>query len=219
MQIALDGPSGAGKSTVAKRLAVELGCIYLDTGAMYRAVGLYAMKQGVDRNDGEGLASMMDHMDLQVQMGQGGQRLLVAGEDVTDSIRTPEVSMAASDVARHAPVRRRLVQIQRKIAGHHDVVMDGRDIGAVVLPQAEYKFFLSASPEVRARRRCDELKMKDMETDYAQVLADVITRDLQDTTRTESPLCIAQDATEVATDDLDIDEVVEVLLALMGKIR
>lgn len=217
MHIAIDGPSGAGKSTIARALSAQLGCIYLDTGAMYRTVGLMATRRGVDTHDDAALAEMLKDADIQVIMTEDGQRMLLDGEDVEGLIRTPEMSMAASDVAVCPSVRNMLVDIQQSIAQKNDVVMDGRDIGTRVLPNAEYKFFLNASPEVRAMRRFDELRNKGQNVTYEEVLEDVKRRDLQDTTRKESPLTIAPDAIEVATDDLNADEVVQVIMALMGR--
>ena len=217
MHIAIDGPSGAGKSTIAKALAANLGCIYLDTGAMYRTVGLMAKRSGVNTKDDAGLAELLETADIRVVMTEGGQRMLLAGEDVEDLIRTPEISMAASDVAVCPSVRKKMVALQQAIARENDVVMDGRDIGTRVLPNAEYKFFLTASPEVRAMRRFDELRNKGKDVTYDDVLADVKARDLQDTTRKESPLTLAPDATEVQTDDLNAEEVVQVIMALMGR--
>lgn len=217
MHIAIDGPSGAGKSTIAKALAANLGCIYLDTGAMYRTVGLMAKRSGVNTKDDAGLAELLETADIRVVMTEDGQRMLLAGEDVEDLIRTPEISMAASDVAVCPSVRKKMVALQQAIARENDVVMDGRDIGTRVLPNAEYKFFLTASPEVRAMRRFDELRNKGKDVTYDDVLADVKARDLQDTTRKESPLTLAPDATEVQTDDLNAEEVVQVIMALMGR--
>ena len=198
MQIAIDGPSGAGKSTIAKLLAAKMNCIYLDTGAMYRTVGLLAVRTNTDRHDDAALAELLKNADIRVLRVDGSQHMALGCEDVETLIRTPEISMAASDVASCPSVRRALVALQQKIAAGCDVVMDGRDIGTRVLPDADYKFFLTASDKVRAQE-------------------DVRRRDEQDTTRAESPLTIADDATEVETDDLGIDEVVTVLMALMGR--
>lgn len=217
LHIAIDGPSGAGKSTIAKALAAQLGCIYLDTGAMYRTVGLMARRAGLDTHDDTALARMLENADIQVKLTEEGQRMLLDGEDVEGLIRTPEVSMAASDVAVCPSVRRLLVRKQQEIASQNDVVMDGRDIGTRVLPDAQFKFFLTASPEVRAMRRFDELRDKGQAVTYDSVLEDVKRRDEQDTTRKESPLTMAADATEVSTDDLNADEVVQVIMALMGR--
>ena len=217
MQIAIDGPSGAGKSTIAKLLAAKMNCIYLDTGAMYRTVGLLAVRTNTDRHDDAALAELLKNADIRVLRVDGSQHMALGGEDVETLIRTPEISMAASDVASCPSVRRALVALQQKIAAGCDVVMDGRDIGTRVLPDADYKFFLTASDKVRAQRRYDELKAKGESVTLQEVLEDVRRRDGQDTTRAESPLTMADDATEVETDDLGIDEVVTVLMALMGR--
>ncbi|MGI5885659.1 MAG: (d)CMP kinase [Candidatus Spyradocola sp.] len=217
MHIAIDGPSGAGKSTVARRLAKELGCVYMDTGAMYRAVGLLAHRLGVDDRDDEALGRMLEGVEIRAVRTPEGQRTLLNGEDVEDSIRTQEIGMAASNVAACPSVRRALVAMQRQAAQGCDVVMDGRDIGTNVLPDAEHKFFLTASPRVRAKRRCEELLARGQAAEFAQILREVQERDEQDMTRKESPLVRAADAVEVRTDDLGIDEVVQVLLALMGR--
>lgn len=218
MHIAIDGPSGAGKSTIARALAKKMNLVYLDTGAMYRGVGLKALQKGVDVRDGEALEEMLKETRLFITRENGEQRVLLDGEDVTDFIRTPEVSMAASTASAAGQVRRRLVQMQQELAKGIDVVMDGRDIGTKVLPDAEYKFFLTASEEVRARRRHLELTEKGQKIAFKEVLADIKKRDLQDSTREESPLVCAEDATVVDTSDLNIDEVIETLLYLMGRL-
>ena len=217
MTIAIDGPVGAGKSTIAQGVADALGILHLDTGAMYRAMGLKALRAGIDPKDTAAAEALCAETNIAVEMGPAGQKTLLDGEDVSNLIRTPEVSMAASDVAVCPSVRRLLVRKQQEIAAVNDVVMDGRDIGTRVLPDAQYKFFLTASPEVRAMRRFDELRDKGQAVTYDSVLEDVKRRDEQDTTRKESPLTMAADATEVSTDDLNADEVVQVIMALMGR--
>lgn len=217
MHIAIDGPSGAGKSTIAKLLARKLNYLYLDTGAMYRTCGLLALREGVDMEDGQALEKMIKGAQIKVARVGGAQRMMLNGEDVEDYIRTPQISMAGSKVSAVASVRRALVKMQQDIAQGKSVVMDGRDIGTKVLPNAQYKFFLTASPEVRAQRRYNELMNKGELVTLEQVHSDIVRRDHQDTTRKESPLAIASDATEVVTDDLAIDEVVQVIMALMGK--
>ena len=217
MHIALDGPSGAGKSTVAKALAARLGLVYLDTGAMYRAVGLKALRLGLPLKDEQALLPMLEETQLRVTRENGEQHVYLDGEDVSLSIRTPEVSMAASAVSTVGAVRRWLVAMQQEIAKGLDVVMDGRDIGTKVLPDAEYKFFLTAADEVRARRRYDELRAKGQDVDFDEVLKDLRARDLQDSTRKESPLVQAADAVLVDSSGLNVDEVVACLLALMGR--
>ena len=198
MQIAIDGPSGAGKSTIAKLLAAKMNCIYLDTGAMYRTVGLLAVRTNTDRHDDAALAELLKNADIRVLRVDGSQHMALGGEDVEKLIRTPEISMAASDVASCPSVRRALVALQQKIAAGCDVVMDGRDIGTVVLPDAEIKLYVTTSPEIRAKRRFDEMRAKgDTSVTLDDIIANVKMRDHLDTTRKESPLRKADDAVEV----------------------
>ncbi len=211
--IAIDGPAGAGKSTMAKALARELGAMYLDTGAMYRAFGLYMLRRNAV-NDADAVARCVDEADIDVRFVDGAQRLYLSGEDVTQAIREPEVSMAASTVSAVPQVRERMVALQRKIAEGQNVVMDGRDIGTKVLPNATLKIYLTASAEERARRRCRELEEKGMPEPYEQVLQDMIRRDYQDTHRAASPLQPAEDSVHVDSSRLTIDETV----ALMKKL-
>ena len=211
--IAIDGPAGAGKSTMAKALAKALGAMYLDTGAMYRAFGLFMLRKGAV-NDAAAVAKCVEDVDIAVRFVDGAQRLYLSGEDVTDAIREPEVSMAASTVSAVPQVRERMVALQRKIAEGQNVVMDGRDIGTKVLPNATLKIYLTASAEERARRRCKELEEKGKAEPYEQVLRDMIQRDYQDTHRAASPLQPAEDAVHVDTSDLTIEESV----ALMKKL-
>lgn len=217
MQIAIDGPAGAGKSTIAKDLAAKLGLVYLDTGAMYRATALKAIRSGVSLTDETALAAMMDALKLDIRRENGVQHVYLDGEDVSTLIRTPEVSMGASAVSAVGVVRKKLVAMQQRMARGVDVVMDGRDIATKVLPDAEYKFFLTASAEVRAQRRCLEMEQKGEKVAYKDVLADIKKRDLQDSTRKESPLICAPDATMVDTGSMTQEEVVTCLMALMGR--
>lgn len=217
MHIAIDGPSGAGKSTIAKALAKRLNLVYLDTGAMYRAVGYKALSLGICLHDGQALEEMLNQTSLVIERIGQEQHVLLDGCDITSKIRSPEVSMAASTVSAAGQVRRKLVAMQQEMAKDIDVVMDGRDIGTAVLPGAQYKFFLTASDEVRAKRRHEELLQKGEKVSYKTVLADIQKRDLQDSTREESPLRCATDATVVDTSDLGIDDVVVTILALMGR--
>ena len=203
--IAIDGPAGAGKSTVAKALAAELNAMYLDTGAMYRAFGLYMLRRGAT-NDVEAIIAALDDVDVSVKFVDGAQRIFLGDEDVTDAIRAPEVSMAASDVSAVPEVRERMVALQRKIAGGHSVIMDGRDIGTKVLPNATLKIYMTASAEERARRRCLELEQKGKPEPYEKVLREMKERDYQDTHRAASPLCAAPDAITVDTTHLSFDE-------------
>ncbi|MDR3085706.1 MAG: (d)CMP kinase [Christensenellaceae bacterium] len=219
MHIAIDGPSGAGKSTIAKALAQRLGLTYLDTGAMYRAVGLKALRLGLDLRDAAALEGMLKGTTLRVERGENGldQRLFLDGEEISAAIRSSEVTWAATVVSTLLPVRAWLVSMQREIAKGQDIVMDGRDIGTKVLPDADFKFFLTADDAIRAARRHLELRQKGENIALETVLTELRRRDLQDSTRAESPLTLAKDATVVDSGDLSIDEVVELLLALMGK--
>lgn len=211
--IALDGPSGAGKSTVARLVAAKLGILHLDTGAMYRAVGHKALSLSIQPNDEAAVSSMLAATKIEVRFRDGRQQTMVDGVDVSGEIRTPAVSRAASDVSALPAVRRALVAIQRQIAATQPLVLDGRDIGTYVLPDAPYKFFLTAAAEERARRRLLELKDKGAENvDYAAVLAEMKYRDEQDAGREMAPLCRAEDAILVDTTGLGIDEVVAVIL-------
>ncbi len=203
--IAIDGPAGAGKSTVAKAVATELNAMYLDTGAMYRAFGLYMLRRGAIK-DKSAIIAAVDDVDITVEFIDGAQHIFLGGEDVTQAIREPEVSMAASDVSAVPEVRERMVALQRKIAEGHDVIMDGRDIGTKVLPNATLKIYLTASVEERARRRCLELAQKGNPEPYEKVLEDMKARDYQDTHRAASPLRPADDAVTVDTTNNTLEE-------------
>ena len=212
--IAIDGPAGAGKSTIAKALARELDAMYLDTGAMYRAIGLALSRNGLDLSDAASVAAAVGNVDIDVRYEDGTQHIYLGDEDVSRAIREPEVSMAASAVSAVPEVRERMVALQRKIAEGQNVVMDGRDIGTKVLPNATLKVYLTASAEERARRRCLELKEKGMEEPFDKVLQEMIQRDYQDTHRAASPLCRAEDAKLVDTSDLTLEASVEAIRAL-----
>jgi cytidylate kinase len=187
--IAIDGPSGAGKSTLARMTAREFGLIYVDTGALYRTVGLYALRKGVGSKDLEGVTRLLPEITIQMRYdSEGIQRMLLNGEDVTDAIRLPEASIYASDVSAMAPVRAFLLEMQREMAARYDVIMDGRDIGTVVIPGAGLKIYLTAAPETRARRRYEELKAKNVMTTYEDVLRDIEYRDKNDSSRSAAPL-------------------------------
>lgn len=203
--IAIDGPAGAGKSTIAKALAKELNAMYLDTGAMYRAFGLYMLRKGAV-NDAKAVAASVDEVEINVEYIDGTQHIFLGGEDVSRAIREPEVSMAASAVSAVPEVRVRMVALQQKIAEGHDVIMDGRDIGTKVLPNATLKIFLTASPEERAKRRCKELEEKGMPQPYEDVLKEMVERDYQDTHRAASPLQAAEDAVRVDTSALTLEQ-------------
>ncbi len=210
-QIAIDGPAGAGKSTIAKRLSSMLGFTYIDTGAMYRAVGLFAVSNGIDPKDGETLSNQLDKIDIDINYIDGVQHIILCGVDVTDKIRTPEMSMAASDVGKHKDVRLTLVDLQRKLAEKYDVIMDGRDIGTYVLKDADVKIFLTADVETRAGRRYKELTEKGENVTFDFVLNDMKQRDYNDSHREFAPLKKADDATEIDTTLLTFEESVEKL--------
>lgn len=208
--IAIDGPAGAGKSTVAKQLAKSLDAMYLDTGAMYRTIGLYMLRKGYIADLKE-IAAHVNDMDVTVRYENGVQKMYLDGEDVSEAIRTPDASMAASKTSSVPEVRVRLVELQRKIAEGQNVVMDGRDIGTHVLPNATLKIFLTASAEVRAERRLAELEAKGETDSYDKVLSDIIARDYADSHREASPLRPAEDSKWVDTSDLTQIEVVALL--------
>jgi len=214
--IALDGPSGAGKSTMAKRLAEELHYLYVDTGAIYRTLGLFALRQGVAPSNEVDVKGLLSRVEIQMDRQEDGvQRMRLNGEDVTEAIRTPEVSTAASEVAAHPCVRAFLLDMQRSVAREHNVIMDGRDIGTVVLPDANLKIFLTASVEERAKRRYWELRTRGIETDFASVLRDVEERDRRDAERSAAPLRQAEDAILTDTSDLSLEESFQVLLKII----
>lgn len=206
ISVAIDGPSGAGKSSLAKRLARELGYIYVDTGAMFRAVGLYALRAGRDPHDAAAVAALLPQITLRLEVCAGAQHIYLNGEDVSEAIRQEQVGMAASAVAVHPAVRAFLLEQQRAIAQTSDILMDGRDIGTVVLPNATVKVFLTASPEARAQRRLKELLDKGQAADYETVLADIRQRDYQDSHRAAAPLRQAEDAVLLDTSALDIEQ-------------
>ena len=211
--IAIDGPAGAGKSTIAKALARELGAMYLDTGAMYRAIGLHMLRKGLV-DDPDAVAANVNDVDIEVRHVDGVQRIFLSGEDVSEAIRQPEVSMVTSTVSAIPAVRARLVALQQQIAEGHDVIMDGRDIGTKVLPNATLKIYLTASAEERARRRCLELEEKGMAEPYEKVLKEMVERDYQDTHRAASPLTRADDAVLVDSSDLTLEQSVARMKAL-----
>ena len=192
--IAIDGPGGAGKSTVAKAVAKKLSIIYVDTGALYRAIGVYALKNGIETTDRQGISAILKNISVELKFKNGTQSVLVNTEDVSNEIRTPEASMAASNVSAIPEVRDFLFETQRTIARENNVIMDGRDIGTVDLPDAEVKIFLTASPEARAKRRFHELCAKGIEADYNQVLRELKIRDYNDSHREIAPLRPAEDA-------------------------
>ena len=208
--IAIDGPAGAGKSTIARKVAAELSIIYVDTGAMYRAIGAYAIRKGVDTRDAPAVAALLPEISLELTYSEEqGQRIFLNGEDVSSEIRLPEMGMAASNVSAIPEVRAFLLEQQRGMAKRQSVIMDGRDIGTVVLPDAEVKIFLTASAEERARRRWKEFSEKGLPDTYEEILADVIRRDEQDMNRPIAPLKQADDAILLDSTALNFAETVE----------
>lgn len=206
ISIAIDGPAGAGKSTISRRLAADLGYIYVDTGALYRSIGLYALRKGVDPAKESEVAPILSQISLDLRFIQGEQHVFLNGEDVSEDIRLPEVSMAASSVSAFSAVRAFLFDLQRNMAKEHNIVMDGRDIGTVVLPDAPVKIFLTASPEDRAMRRYKELMGKGVEADYEEVLRDLKQRDYNDSHREIAPLKAAEDAILADTTGKELHE-------------
>lgn len=207
ISVAIDGPAGAGKSTIARRLAGDLGFRYVDTGAIYRTVAYFMDLWGVSPKDADGVNRYIDELTVGIEYDdEGVQHMLMNGMDVTGDIRTPEISQKASLISAHAVVRDVLLDMQRNMAEEYDVVMDGRDIGSVVLPKATVKIFLTASPEVRAKRRYQELLEKGQKASYAQVLKDVQQRDYQDTHRDIAPLKMCRDSVKVDTSEMDLEQ-------------
>ena len=216
--IAIDGPAGAGKSTIAKRLAAELGFRYVDTGAIYRTVAYFLDLWGVSPKDIDGVERYIDELTIGIEYDEDGlQHMIMNGMDVTGEIRTQDISQKASLVSAHAVVREVLLDMQRDVAKAHNVIMDGRDIGTVVLPKADVKIFLTASAEVRAKRRTDELTAKGQKANYNQILKEIQQRDYQDTHREIAPLKMARDSIKLDTSNLDIDQVVAEIKAIAGK--
>ncbi len=215
ISIAIDGPAGAGKSTIAKKIAKERGYTYVDTGAMYRAMALFMLRQKVDLEDTEAVAAESEKADIDIRYEGGEQCVYLNGENVNGLIRTDEVSAAASKTSVVKKVRERLVALQQKLAKEHDVVMDGRDIGTKVLPDATLKIFLTAGSAVRAKRRYDENIAKGMEADLQKIEEEIKERDYRDMTRAESPLVKAEDAVEIDTDDMTIEEVASKVIGLL----
>ncbi len=218
ISIAIDGPAGAGKSTIARRLAKELGYHYVDTGAIYRAVAYFFDLWGVAPKDIDGINRYIDELNVAIEYDEEGiQHMLMNGIDVTGDIRSQEIGQKASLISAHAVVREALLDMQRDVAKEYDVIMDGRDIGTVVLPKATVKIFLTASAEVRAQRRTEELTAKGQKANYAQVLKEIQQRDYQDTHREVAPLKMSRDSVKLDTSDLDIDGVIAAMKEIIAK--
>ena len=213
--VAIDSPAGAGKSSVAKAAAQELGFVYVDTGAIYRTIALYVLRQGVDPHQASAVEALLPQVQVSLEYTQQGQKMLLNGEDVTALIRTPEVSMATSACSAIPAVRAYLLQLQRDLAAENNVLMDGRDIGTVVLPHAQLKVFLTASPEERARRRVAQLEKAGQQADYASILRDIQQRDYQDSHRETAPLRPAEDAVLLDNSSYTFEESVRRLVALV----
>ena len=216
VSVAIDGPSGAGKSTLARSAAAELGYLYVDTGAIYRTIGYYAHANHIDPKDEQAVASALPQVRVELTYGDDGlQHMLLNGQDVTKEIRLPEISLCASAVSAHPGVRAFLLEMQRELARTHNVIMDGRDIGTVVLPDADVKIFLTASPEARARRRMLELEQRGTPEPYEKILKEIEQRDWDDTHRAAAPLRQAEDAVLLDTTELNFEESREALLKLI----
>ncbi len=213
INIAIDGPAGAGKSTIAKLIAKEKGFIYLDTGAMYRALAVYALKNGVDPLNEKAVDKLIVGVNMDIKYIDGVQHIIVCGEDVTSKIRENHVSKAASDISAHPSVRIKLVELQREFAKNHDVVLDGRDIGTFVLPDTPYKFYLTASEEVRAMRRVKDLAERGQTVEFNTVLEEIKQRDYNDSHRQFAPLRQADDAVFIDSSEMSIEEVKNYILS------
>ena len=218
ISIAIDGPSGAGKSTLARAIAAELGCLYVDTGAIYRTIGYYALTHGIDPKDSAAVTKSLPNVQVELTYGEDGlQHMLLNGQDVTKEIRLPEVSLCASAVSAHPEVRAFLLDMQRQLARTHSVIMDGRDIGTVVLPEADVKVYLTASAQARARRRCAELEQRGTPEPFEKVLGEIEERDWNDTHRDVAPLRQAEDAVLLDTTELTFQESKAALLHIIRK--
>ena len=216
--IAVDGPAGAGKSSLSKKLAEVYGLVYLDTGAIYRTVGLACYRRGVDRKDETAVSAVLPELDIRIRYNEEGQqRMILNGEDVSEAIRMPEIALCASEVSALPSCRAYLLDMQRRFAREYNVILDGRDIGTVVLPNADLKIYLTASSEARAQRRFLELQQKGVEANFEEVLRDIILRDEQDMNRAIAPLRQAEDAVLVDTSELNLQESLEALCALVDE--
>ena len=217
LRVAIDGPSGAGKSTIARKIAEKTGLVYVDTGALYRTVGLWAMQNGTAADDTDGIIALLDSLDIELTWQNGIQEVLLAGEPVGDRIRTPDASFYASAVSRIPAVRQKLLDLQMDLAERGGVIMDGRDIGTVIMPQAEVKVFMTATLPARARRRYLELQEKGLPDTYEEVLADMEARDRNDRERETAPCVPAEDAVLFVNDDYGIEESADYIISLMRK--
>lgn len=215
ISVAIDGPSGAGKSTVARAAAAKLGYVYVDTGAMYRAIGLAVCRRGISGDDIAGIVATLPTVELAIRYQDGEQHILLCGEDVSEAIRTPEIAKYASQVSAVPEVRAFLLETQRNMAKNGNILMDGRDIGTVILPDAPVKIFLTASDEARAQRRYLELCEKGQQVTFDQVLHDIRQRDLQDSTRAVAPLKQADDAVLLDTSDISLEQSIEAVLRII----
>lgn len=213
--IAIDGPAASGKSTTAQLLAEKLGYVYIDTGAMYRACALKAKKMGIDINDEESIRELLDDIDIRIENHNSKNRIFLDGEDVSEDIRADDISALASAISAIPAVRYKMVELQRKMGEKGGVILDGRDIGTFVFPTAEVKFFLTASPEIRAKRRWLELQQKGINKDFSEVLADLVKRDNNDSQRALAPLKKADDAIEVDTSNMTIEEQTDYLYQII----
>lgn len=218
IKIALDGPSGSGKSTLAKHLAKHYGFVYIDTGALYRTIGLFVSRRGVASDDKDGVVSLLSEINIEMRLENGGGRVYLGGELIGDEIRTPVCSKYASDVSKIPEVRAFLLETQRSIARENNVIMDGRDIGTVILPDAQVKMFVIASPEARAERRFAELQQRGVETTYDEVLSDMKWRDANDSSREIAPAVPAEDAIMFDNSGLDIDGMVAKAIEIIDRI-
>ena len=217
INVALDGPSGAGKSTIAKAVAKKLEYVYVDTGAMYRSIAYYVISKGADISDPEQIKPLLGEISIKLCYTEAGQRVMLNDEDVSDKIRTPEISMGASKVSAIPEVREFLLELQKNIAKENNIIMDGRDIGTVVLPDADVKVYLTASSAVRAKRRYNELKEKGTACDLDEIEKDIIERDYRDMHRENSPLKQADDAVLLDSSDMTLKEVVDTITAMIDK--
>ena len=215
--IAIDGPAGAGKSTIAKRAAAELGFIYVDTGAMYRSMALYFLRHGIKGDEEQRVSDACGDIEVSIEYENGEQQVILNGENVNDFIRTEEVSMMTSDTSKYPAVREKLLSLQRELAQKKNVIMDGRDIGTCVLPDADVKVYLTADSHVRAVRRCEELRAKGQECDLDRVEKDIVERDYQDMHRELSPLTQAKDAVLLDSSAMTIEQVVDAIIDLCGR--